>query len=251
MNESTELSLFYYSYKMADKIMPLPEGKIPYMDLTYCIEGEMRYVIDGEEHILNSGDAILYPCGSVRVRNESDVPTLYASLNIRFANDFVPAVSGVIRKSLRSDTVSILESMKKSYASVSEERMGKCAALFWYLYYQLVETVSYNENPHIKHIKRYVAAHLYEQMRLSDIAEAVHLDPNYCSSLFSRCEGMSIFEFITVRRIEVAKSLIAADYLPIGTIAERVGFLDHNYFSRTFKHYVGMSPSDYRKNCTQ
>lgn len=251
MNGLTELSLFYFSYKMADRITPLPETKIPYLDLTYCIEGEMRYVIDGKEYILNGGDAILYPCGSVRARGCSDVPTLYASLNVRFANDFIPSVSGVIRKSLRSDTVSILESMKKSYASVSEERVGKCAALFWYLYYQLVETVSYNENPHIKHIKRYVAAHLYEQMRLSDIAEAVHLDPNYCSSLFAKCEGVSIFEFISERRIEVAKSLIAADYLPISTVAERVGFLDHNYFSRTFKHYVGMSPSDYRKIYSQ
>ncbi len=168
MNESMGLSLFYYSYKMHNVIEPIPEARIPYMDLTYCIEGEMYYVIDGEEYILNGGDAILYPCGSLRARRKSEVPTLYSSLNIRFEKEFMPAVSGVIRKSLRSDTVAILESLKKSYVSVSEKRERKCEALFWYLYYQLVETAIYNENPHIKHIKRYIAGHLYEQMRLSD-----------------------------------------------------------------------------------
>jgi AraC-like DNA-binding protein len=64
-------------------------------------------------------------------------------------------------------------------------------------------------------------------------------------------EGVSIFKFITARRIEVAKSLLAADYLPISAIAERAGFFDHNYSSRAFKRYVRMSPSNYRKICSQ
>lgn len=248
MNGFSEISFFYYSYKMVDSVIDLPEARISYVDLTYCIEGEMHYIYEGEEYILGGGDAILYPCGSVRIRKKSSVPTLYASLNVIFDEEISPAVSGVIRKSLRSDTISILESLKKSHASVSPERERKCNALFWYLYYQLVETAAYNENPHIKHIKRYIASHLYEQMRLSDIAMAVHLDPNYCSSLFSKCEGMSIFEFITARRIEVAKSLIAADYMQISEVAEKVGFSDSNYFSRAFRHLVGVSPSEWRRN---
>ena len=248
MNTLGDLSLFYYSYKKVNTVAAMPAMKIPYMDITYCIEGEMRYTFEGTEYVLCSGDAIVFPSGSTRARIESHTPTLYASLNVRSEQALYPAIGGVVRNGLRSDTLSILKSMKKSYESVSKERDKKCAALFYYLYYQLSDTSANNENPHIKNIKKYIASHLCDKIRLSDIADAVHLAPNYCSALFSECEGQSIFEFITAHKIELSKSMIAADDMTISEIAFRVGFSDLNYFSRTFREVAGMSPTAYRRS---
>ncbi len=251
MNAFPRIDFFHYSFRRNDTVVALYEQRIPYMDLTYCIEGEMRYVYEGEEYTLNSGDAILYPVGSVRTRRAGELPALYASFNIKFAEEFSPAVFGVLRKSVRSDTVQILESIKKAHFSLGDEKNEKCTALFYYLYYQLVETARENEHPHIKHIKRYIAAHLSERITLSEIAAAVHLVPHYCSALFSKHEGMGIVDFILLQRIELAKGLITADTMSLSEIAEHCGFSDYNYFSRVFKRVTGFTATEYRKNNTQ
>ena len=248
MRTDAEISFFHFSFTNMDFVPKLDRMVLPYIDLTYCVDGEMQYVYEGEEYVLRPGDAILYPKGSVRVRRGGVTPALYASFNVGYSGAFEPAVRGVIRKSLRSDTVSILESVRKSHESLSEHKAERCEALFWYLYYQLVDTVIDNDNPHIKHIKRYIADHLTEKITLSDISSAVHLDPHYCCSLFSKHENMGIFDFINAQRIEKAKNLIAASTMSLSEIAEHSGFLDYNYFSRVFFKVAKTSPSKYRKD---
>ena len=248
MNRFPEISFFHYSFKLNDTVLPLESQKIPYMDLTYCVEGEMKYVYEGVEYMLTGGDAILYPKGSVRKRIGVELPALYASFNVKFSEEFEPTVCGVLRKSIRSDTVNVLESIRKIHSSLGEGREEKEAALFYYLYYQLVETARENEHPHIKHIKKYIAEHLSERITLSEIAEAVHLVPHYCCSLFSKYEGVGIVDFILERRIELAKSLIVTGSMSLMEISERVGFSDYNYFSRTFKKLTGVTASQYRSN---
>ena len=248
MNTFPEITFFHYSFNRAERVFAIGEQTLPYLDLTYCVEGQMRYVFEGEEYTLSSGDAILYPVGSVRIRRETDTPALYASFNVRFAEELVPPVKGVLRKSVRSDTVQMLESIKKAHLSVGEMKNEKSAALFYYLYYQLIETARENEHPHIKHMKRYIAEHLGERITLKDIAEAVHLVPHYCCALFSKYEGMGIVDFILNQRIQLAKSLIIADTLPLSEIAEHAGFSDYNYFSRMFKKITGITATEYKKN---
>ena len=243
-----EISFFFFTLRNVDTVGTIEDKRtIPYIDLTYCIEGKMVYVYDGVEYTLESGDAILFPKGTARIRRAGSTPALYSSFNVSFTDDFTPEVSGVLRKSLRSDTLSILESIKRSYSSLGSEKNEKCAALFFYLYYQLVETARENEHPHIKHIKKYIANRLTEKITLAEIAEEVHLVPHYCCALFSKHEGMSIVDFILNRRIELAKSLIIADTQTLSEIAEHAGFSDYNYFSRIFKKVTGMTATQYKK----
>ena len=248
MNTLPEISFFYFALRNVEAVAAIDDKRaISYLDLTYCIEGELVYVYDGVEYTLEGGDAILFPKGSFRIRRKGHTPTLYSSLNVNFTEDFTPEVSGVLRKSLRSDTLGILESLKRAYSSLGSEKNKKCAALFFYLYYQLVETARENEHPHIKHIKKHIASHLTEKITLTEIAKEVHLVPHYFSALFSKHEGMSIVDFILNRRIELAKELIIADTQTLSEIAEHSGFTDYNYFSRIFKKVTGMTASKYKK----
>ena len=246
MSAFTDIDFFYFALQCVSGVSALPETLISYVDITYCIDGEMKYRYNGEEVVLHSGDAIVFPIGAKRERLEGSVPTVCASMNARFDGSFVPAVEGLLRKSVRSDTVQILTSMKRAHMSLGEEKNKKTAALFYYLYYQLLETARENENPHVKKIKEYIADNLCERITLSDIADAVHLAPQYCCALFSRCEGVGIVEFILQQRIEQAKRLITVGDLKLSEIAESVGFSDYNYFSRVFKRVTGITATRYR-----
>ena len=50
-----------FSFYRRKSVFPLPKRTIPYMDLTYLMEGSMEYYLNDEKILLRAGDAILYP----------------------------------------------------------------------------------------------------------------------------------------------------------------------------------------------
>ena len=55
-------------------------------------------------------------------------------------------------------------------------------------------------------------------------------------------------EYIVRKRIEQAQLLLETTNFKSGQIASMVGYRDNNYFSLAFKKYVGVSPTQYRKD---
>ena len=83
---------------------------------------------------------------------------------------------------------------------------------------------------------------------LMDAARALHVSSGYLSTVFSREYGSSYTDFLIQQRIEKARILLAGGNEKLLEIAEKCGFNDQAYFTRTFKKVTGMSPNDYRKN---
>ncbi|MDO4333675.1 MAG: response regulator [Eubacteriales bacterium] len=87
-----------------------------------------------------------------------------------------------------------------------------------------------------------------QPITLADAAEAVHVSSGYLSTIFRKEYGINYTEFLIQLRIEKAKILLAAGNERLADIAEKCGFNDHAYFTRTFKKLTGISPNDYRKS---
>ena len=225
---------------------PLPDMLLPYLDLTYCIEGKMEYDIDGEPVVLGAEDAILFPVGSVRRRCFTDVPNFYASFNIRFPDNFAPPIQGKIANCIFSDTIIMLESFKKNFETVSMFRQEKCAGIFSYLYGQLLEAAMDKENPHIKKTRQYIISNLTSPLTLQKISEEVHLEPHYLCTLFKKETGTTVVQYIINQRIDLAKRLIITQNEKLCRIAEQCGFDNYNHFSHTFKSITGVSAVQYR-----
>lgn len=98
----------------------------------------------------------------------------------------------------------------------------------------------------VKEALRYVEEHLDQGLGLRDAAQHVHLNPSYFSVLFKEQMGMTFIEYVTRLRIQKAKELLLQTKLPIGEIAERVGYQTTKYFNKVFKEYEGHSPGSYR-----
>ena len=79
------------------------------------------------------------------------------------------------------------------------------------------------------------------------IAKEFFVNPSYASRCFSERYGITITDYISKVRIDMAKSLLITTNVPIGNISLNIGYEDANYFSRVFKRIVGESPSEYRQ----
>ena len=103
------------------------------------------------------------------------------------------------------------------------------------------------ENPIIKKVCDYVDTHLEEDISLEQAADISGVSSFYLSKLFKEEKGETFINFISGKRLEKARQLLAETELSIKEITAAVGYNDQNYFSRIFKSKYGLSPKEYRK----
>ncbi|MCH4167368.1 MAG: AraC family transcriptional regulator [Megasphaera sp.] len=96
-------------------------------------------------------------------------------------------------------------------------------------------------------IKEYIDEHYLENLKLPDIAAALHVNTYYLSHVFKKMLGYSPIQYITHRRIGEAQNLLLSTNHTITEIAMRCGYNNSNYFQVVFNNIVGMPPGKYRK----
>ena len=93
----------------------------------------------------------------------------------------------------------------------------------------------------------YINLNLSSRLRLDDIADRFGYNRNYLSQLIAKKLGISFGRYVTRRRVESAKRLLAHTPLPASAVASRCGFSDELYFYKVFKREAGMTPAEYRQ----
>ena len=90
------------------------------------------------------------------------------------------------------------------------------------------------------HIEKYYATHI----TIDDLARQFYVSNSTISHLFKQKMGVSIYRYITQRRLIAAKTLIGQK-LPLEEISQKVGFSDYSTFYRAFKQEFGISPRQF------
>lgn len=93
----------------------------------------------------------------------------------------------------------------------------------------------------------YVENHIDTNLSLQEICRELSLDYKYASNCFKKDTGLGFNKYLTAQKMEVAKKELETTETPIQTISENLGFNNAYYFTRTFKHTFGLSPTEYRK----
>jgi AraC-type DNA-binding domain-containing proteins len=97
-----------------------------------------------------------------------------------------------------------------------------------------------------KDVIEYIERNLHQNILIEDLAKVAYLHPNYLITSFKTIMGCSPIQYVTERRLEMAKKLLHETDLPISEIAGKVGMLNH-YLPRQLKRQTGITPKQYRK----
>lgn len=84
-------------------------------------------------------------------------------------------------------------------------------------------------------------------LSLQKISETTYLTPNYICTIFKNHTGKTINKYILEYRVTKAKEMLRDRNMKINDIADRVGYSDGNYFTKTFRKETGLTPSEYRQ----
>ncbi|MCP3772186.1 helix-turn-helix domain-containing protein [Paenibacillus sp. MZ04-78.2] len=94
--------------------------------------------------------------------------------------------------------------------------------------------------------KNYIFSHLYDEIKLTDLAEMTVMNPSYLSALFKKEVGTTIKQYIQRTKIEEAKSLIDYTTYTLADICTLLNFHDQSHFTKTFKKFIGLTPGEYK-----
>ena len=98
----------------------------------------------------------------------------------------------------------------------------------------------------VRRVMIQVDTDLASDLSLSSQASLLNVNPNYLSTVFKKETGHTLTEYVTGKRIEHAVFLLNSTNMQIQTIAQYCGIPDICYFTKTFKKYIGKSPTEYR-----
>lgn len=96
-------------------------------------------------------------------------------------------------------------------------------------------------------IKEYVEKNFCKDIKLAMFSEQYFFSQKYLSKLFKNKYDIGIYEYALKLRMGHAKELLKDGSLQIQEVSDRLGYSNNNYFSKAFKTYYGISPTEYRE----
>ena len=96
-------------------------------------------------------------------------------------------------------------------------------------------------------VQKYLLENYQQEISFQELGEKFGFTPEYLGKIFKKYAGETPSKYLTKLRMNEAKRLLINELdMEIQKIGELVGYKDGFYFSRVFKSYTGMQPSEFR-----
>lgn len=115
-----------------------------------------------------------------------------------------------------------------------------------FYYTEVRKCIRANENFNVGEIKDYIDKNYSQEIKISMFTDRYYLSREYIMKLFKQEYGCGIHEYIQDVRMKKAKEFLNDMQIKIQNISQILGYSDTNYFSKAFKNFYGVSPTDYR-----
>ena len=245
-------------------------------ELSLILSGEGVYRFADRTETISAGDAFVFGSNKVHCITESrgDEPIRLFNLQLEprfiwspFSNmlprEYVALFSGKCEKLSFGSKIheKITEKLKNIRTESLERRVGYEIVVRSLLCEALAELMRASELVPVRsgasrpsesfcsmdRAMNHINSHLDQPLTLAELARVAGFGRTYFSTLFSELNGLSPWEYIRIRRIERAKSLLATTDLSVLEVSECSGFSNLSNFNRAFLAGVGMTPREYRK----
>ncbi|HEX5789685.1 MAG TPA: AraC family transcriptional regulator [Luteolibacter sp.] len=98
-----------------------------------------------------------------------------------------------------------------------------------------------------EHLLGWVDENLDQPISIPMLAERAKRSPGTIARKFKEAHRSTLTQYLLLRRIDRAKSLLATTTLTIFEVGSAVGIPDAQYFNKQFRKCTGISPSRYRE----
>jgi AraC family transcriptional regulator len=98
-----------------------------------------------------------------------------------------------------------------------------------------------------KHVVEFIEEHLAEEISLTALARIADLSLYHFARAFTRSFEMPPHRYHMARRMDRAKSLLQRPALSVTQVGIQIGFRETSSFTRAFRRFTGLTPTEYRR----
>jgi two-component system, response regulator YesN len=103
---------------------------------------------------------------------------------------------------------------------------------------------------HVDQVIAYIHEHYNDDIGIAQIADLLGVTPNYLSALFSKKTGSTFMKYLTRIRMLKAQELLLGNDIQVKDVATSVGYYSTRHFTKLFKEFTGIYPSEFAQNFT-
>jgi AraC-like DNA-binding protein len=257
-----EISVLFAGQAETEPSHDVPPQVYDYYLVHMVIAGKGMFRCLGKEYQLEAGDSFfIFPGELVSYTADSIDPWVYRWVGFR-GTDVDRMLSqagiGVHRSTVRATNRRRAETLYRQVERVLEESTpGSNYSAGGYFRLLLAEyaraagsglnrsrAAAYTSEPMDRAI-RWLMVQYSQQISIEAMARQLGYHRTHLSKLFKQHTGQSPMNFLLKIRMERAQSLLLQP-LTVEQVASSVGYSDALYFSKQFRKYYGMSPTQYR-----
>ncbi|MCI1858489.1 MAG: response regulator [Sporolactobacillus sp.] len=105
-----------------------------------------------------------------------------------------------------------------------------------------------NSNPFILKIAEIIANNAMSEDLISLLSGNLGLSKDYLSRMFRQTTGITLKDYIVIRKIAEAQKLLIHSNKKVYQISEDLGYSSVDYFTKIYKRISGETPTQYRKH---
>ena len=235
--------------------------KHSYWELTYVDKGELLTTIDGVSYHLKQGDLIFYAPMQFHTQSTFEkISSSYLTINFKMNFNHADLLCNKIF-SLKRDSYFIVT---KLIEELSNDNLYSNDLSLCYLKQLIIQMLRLDnshfhskptthmqqtyENELLNDILLYIDDNIYEKISVSTLCEHFCISTSMLHSLFRKNMNNTAKNYINELKLSKSKELIRNSTHTLSEISEMLGFSSIHYFSKKFKSYFNISPTEYSKS---
>ena len=235
--------------------------KHSYWELTYVDKGELLTTIDGVSYHLKQGDLIFYAPMQFHTQSTFEkISSSYLTINFKMNFNHADLLCNKIF-SLKRNSYFIVT---KLIEELSNDNLYSNDLSLCYLKQLIIQMLRLDnshfhskptthmqqtyENELLNDILLYIDNNIYEKISVSTLCEHFCISTSMLHSLFRKNMNNTAKNYINELKLSKSKELIRNSTHTLSEISEMLGFSSIHYFSKKFKSYFNISPTEYSKS---
>lgn len=235
--------------------------KHSYWELTYVDKGELLTTIDGVSYHLKQGDLIFYAPMQFHTQSTFEkISSSYLTINFKMNFNHADLLCNKIF-SLQRDSYFIVTRLIEE---LSNDNLYSNDLSLCYLKELIIQMLRLDnshfhskptthmqqtyENELLNDILLYIDDNIYEKISVSTLCDHFCISTSMLHSLFRKNMNNTAKNYINELKLSKSKELIRNSTHTLSEISEMLGFSSIHYFSKKFKSYFNISPTEYSKS---
>ncbi|MCM3781810.1 AraC family transcriptional regulator [Neobacillus mesonae] len=236
--------------------------RIECYSIHFVREGTLVFEYEGESTLLNAGDLFcMYPGRTYLYYKKPDEQTLRLSwlamdgpemeeiLITAGLRQNKPYLINRWNSKLQEQVTGIMDMLRQNGSGSQSVSFGLRGLLFGLLG-QLIksgeELPVYPEKSWVSKSTDHIRLHATEGITVQQVAQFAGVNRTYFSTEFSKAVGISPAQYIAQVKMDKAQAMLRESSATVTEIAYSIGYTSLYSFTRAFKTYCLMSPSEYR-----